>query len=112
MYSDGRGMRTSPSESCFYVIGYDLTVGKHHDPTISHVQQKCKETSLVVQCLRLCASTARGMGSIPGWGIKIPHDAKLSQKKKKKKFGNVFTKTDVPGCLYQQHFQSSKIGNN
>ena len=36
----------------------------------------------MVQCLRLCASTARGMGSIPGWGIKIPHDAKLSQKKK------------------------------
>ena len=28
-------------------------------------------TSPVVQCLRLCASTAEGMGSIPGQGIKI-----------------------------------------
>ena len=30
-------------------------------------------TSVVVQWLRLCASTAGGAGSIPGWGIKIPH---------------------------------------
>ena len=28
-------------------------------------------TFQAVQWLRLCASTARGMGSIPGWGIKI-----------------------------------------
>ena len=31
------------------------------------------ETSLVVQWLRLCPSTAGGTGSIPGWGTKIPH---------------------------------------
>ena len=30
-------------------------------------------TSLAVQWLRLCASTAGGVGSIPGWGTKIPH---------------------------------------
>ena len=30
-------------------------------------------TSLAVQWLGLCASTAGGMGSIPGWGTKIPH---------------------------------------
>ena len=29
--------------------------------------------SLAVQWLELCASTAGGMGSIPGWEIKIPH---------------------------------------
>ena len=29
-------------------------------------------TSLVVQWLRLLASPAGGMGSIPGWGAKIP----------------------------------------
>ena len=29
--------------------------------------------SLVVQCLRLHASTARGLGLIPGQGTKIPH---------------------------------------
>ena len=33
---------------------------------------KWSEVSLAVQWLRLCASTAGGMGSIPGWGIKIP----------------------------------------
>ena len=30
-------------------------------------------TSLVVQLLRLCASTAGGTGLIPGLGAKIPH---------------------------------------
>lgn len=29
-------------------------------------------TSLVVQCLRLRASTAEGAGLIPGWETKIP----------------------------------------
>ena len=29
--------------------------------------------SLVAQWLRLHASTARGTGSIPDWGTKIPH---------------------------------------
>ena len=36
-------------------------------------------TSLVVQWLRLQASTAGGMGSIPGQGTKIPHAAWHSQ---------------------------------
>ena len=30
-------------------------------------------TSLVVQWLELCTSTAGGTGLIPGWGTKIPH---------------------------------------
>ena len=30
-------------------------------------------TSLAVQWLRLHASAAGGVGSIPGWGTKIPH---------------------------------------
>ena len=42
-------------------------------------------TSLAVQWLRLCASTAGGMGSIPGWGTKIPHAAQYGQKEKRKK---------------------------
>ena len=37
-------------------------------------------TSLVVQWLRLGASTAGGMGSIPGQGTKIPHASRRSQK--------------------------------
>ena len=43
-------------------------------------------TSLVVQGLRLCASTARGVSSIHGWGTKIPHAARPKKKKKKKFF--------------------------
>ena len=40
-------------------------------------------TSLAVQWLRLFASTAQGMGLIPGQRTKIPHATKCGQKKKK-----------------------------
>ena len=40
-------------------------------------------TSLAVQWLRLCASTAGSTGLIPGWGTKIPHAARCGQKKRK-----------------------------
>ena len=42
-------------------------------------------TSLLVQWLGLHASTAKGMGVIPGWGTWIPYAAWHSQKKKEKK---------------------------
>ena len=42
-------------------------------------------TSLEVQWLRLCASTAGGTGSIPGQGTKILHATRRSQKKKGQK---------------------------
>ena len=41
-------------------------------------------TSLVVQWLRFYTPDTAGMGSIPGWGTKIPHDAQNGLKKKKK----------------------------
>ena len=41
-------------------------------------------TSLAVQWLRRCASTAGGTGSIPGWGTKIPHTADQPKKPNKK----------------------------
>ena len=41
-------------------------------------------TSLAVHWLRLQTSTAGGMGSILGLGIKIPHATRHGQKKKKK----------------------------
>ena len=50
-------------------------------------------TSLVDQCLRLCASNAGGAGSIPGRGTKIPQATWRSQKAKnnnKKFFAYVF----------------------
>ena len=39
--------------------------------------------SLAVQCLRLHASNARGVGSIPAWGTKIPHASWYGQEKNK-----------------------------
>ena len=42
-------------------------------------------TSLVVQWLRLCASTAGGMGSISGKGTKILHVCTARPKKEKQK---------------------------
>ena len=51
---------------------------------LGHLEMLALGTSLVVQWLRLCASTARGMGSIPGWGTKILHALQCGQKKKKK----------------------------
>ena len=41
-------------------------------------------TPLVVQWLGLCASNAAGMGSIPGWGTKVPHAALCGQNNKYK----------------------------
>ena len=40
-------------------------------------------TALVVQWLRLHAPNAGGLGSVPGWGTKIPYAACLGRKKKK-----------------------------
>ena len=37
---------------------------------------------MVVQWWRLHTSTAGGIGSVPGWGTKIPHAMQPSQKKK------------------------------
>ena len=41
-------------------------------------------TSLAVQWLRLCASNAGAVGSIPPQGTKIPHAVLHGQKEKKK----------------------------
>ena len=41
-------------------------------------------TSLAVQWLRLCTSNARGAGSNPSQGTKIPHATQPRPKKKKK----------------------------
>ena len=49
---------------------------------IAAIQESVRWTSLVVQWLRLGASIAGGMDSIPGWGTKIPHSTWCSQKKK------------------------------
>ena len=39
----------------------------------------------MVQGLRLCASTAGGTGSIPGWGTKMLHATSMAKKTNKQK---------------------------
>ena len=60
-------------------------------------------TSLVVQWLRLYASTAGSTGSVPGWGTKIPHAARWGQKKKVKRNDeiNFNNKTLIPNIIFQ-----------
>ena len=45
-------------------------------------------TSLGVQWLRLCTPNTGDMGSVPGWGIKIPYV--VGHKKKEKKHYKMF----------------------
>ena len=47
--------------------------------------KKNLRTSLVVQSLRLCSSSAEDIGLILGWGTKILH-VKWQKKKERKKF--------------------------
>ena len=49
-------------------------------------KNSCEGTSLVVQWLWLHAANAGGVGSIPGWGTKIPHPMRGVAQKKNKKF--------------------------
>ena len=59
----------------------------NHKIFIQQIQNR--DTSLVVQWLRLSASNARGMGSIPGQGTKIPHAMWHSQNKQTKNVYNI-----------------------
>ena len=44
-------------------------------PWVSSAQEGMPGSSLVVQWIRLEAPTSGGVGSVPGWGTKIPHAA-------------------------------------
>ena len=58
-------------------------------------------TSLVVQWLRLCASYAGGLGSVPGQGTKISHAVWYCQKIKKKTKPKKPSKLEASGvCLH------------
>ena len=66
-----------------------------------HLKEKCTEivkkvlkiknregrTSLVVAWLRLQASNAEGLGSIPGRETRVPHATRYDQERKKKNRG-------------------------
>ena len=69
----------------FYVASQQLCISSHPECSISMDISRfvILGTSLVVQWLRLHASSAGGVGSIPVWETKIPHATWHGQKKKK-----------------------------
>ena len=54
----------------------------------NQTEDQQERTSLVIQGLGLSASTARGLGSIPGQGTMISQAMRCSQKLKKKNTSN------------------------
>ena len=78
-------MEPRPQMPCIKALGV-LRISKLY-PTLSGCLKSLLETSLLVQWLRLCTSTAGDTGSIPSPGTKIPHAMPhlAVQKKKKKK---------------------------
>ena len=89
------GMATTPgflpeeSHGQRSLVGYspqdhkesDMTEATQHASSVG-LQFK-KTTSLVVEWLRLCTPTARGTGSISGWGTKVPQVMRCSQKRER-----------------------------
>lgn len=75
----------------------------NHINQLPHLTGKQNEAgaSLDIQCLGLCASSARATDSIRGLGTKIPHIAavqpnKNERKKKKKKWGSGLSQAQSP----------------
>ena len=56
--------------------------GEFHQNILKHAF--IKNSPVVKTCVRLCTSYAGGMGSVSGWGPKIPHAAQLCQTNNKK----------------------------
>ena len=78
------------STRCQYFMHFILNRGGAKIPN--------RGTSLVIQWLRPCASSAGGMGSIPGRGTKIPHTVQCSQNPKYLPVNSLFVA--FHGCRY------------
>ena len=61
-------------------VGEENYMSQHRET--AWIRKNKKGTSLAVQWLRLCTSTARGTGSIPGWGTNILHSHAVQWGKK------------------------------
>ena len=65
-----------------------LTASRDHEDSAmrgSDLKRDRTGSSLSVQRLRLYASTAGGVGSIPGWRTNLPYALQCGQKRGKKK---------------------------
>ena len=78
------GCYPHPHKQCICKLSLGLGLQTIH--SFIHSTNIYCGTSLAVQWLRLCASNAGGMGSIPSQGTKIPHAAQQKKKKKHKFF--------------------------
>ena len=82
--------QTTAFHSCdvnlFYVHRISVSLSLYHDYYFGDYFFKniLKRTFLVVQWLRLHVPTAGFVGSVPGWGIKIPHAVKCGTPSKKR----------------------------
>ena len=75
---------------------------------LSWVRNLMGGTSSAVQWLRFCASTAGGMGSIPGQRTRIPHATQHGPKKRKVCVGEpdgkyIFIMTSLIKCVVKYH---------
>ena len=72
----------------YYAFIIAHIMSQHNESTLISINLKKNSfkksrirNSLALQWLGLCAFTAEGPGSIPGWGTKIPLARQLGQKK-------------------------------
>ena len=68
--------------------------------------------SLLVQRLRLCASTAGCMGAIPGWGTKILQARQPKKKNKTKNQGGEFRALLFPAQREEALSTASRLQEN
>ena len=104
VHADPLGNSTAtPTKGWYFLFSYQCC----HQPAS---RWKTGGTSMVVQWLRLCASKAGGIGSIPDWGRShtIPYAAWCSQKiknekkklkKERKKREKLARRVEGPGAL-------------
>ena len=89
---------------------HHISYGKFKHDHLKKKKKKRPGTSLVVQWLRLLASTAGDTGSIPGPGTKIPYAMQCSQKKKKKRPFLKHWKKNVKRVeLKRSHWKEKKL---
>ena len=96
----GKPSNTTCSEDCPFPVEVLASLSKI---IYNHLTM---ETSLVIQWLRLHASTLGDRGSIPGQETKIPHAVRCSQQLKEKKF---FKSLDHMGLFLGSLLQGSPI---
>ena len=88
---------------------YYFSYYHYHHPQTQWINKGNTGTSLAVQWLRFWAFTAGGTLPIPGWGTKILHAVRCSQKIIKIKNKQNKTKQKTKGNTYHQYRDHEKV---